>query len=173
VGKSATALSSTELAHRLDRLLAIAETVIADVPDPYICRTAPREEWTVRELGYRIFRFSLAFADGMDLGRVSPDWLAERAPDGLTDGPSIARYGALVRGRLAGWFEGAGPGEYARTIDVCGAGQSGRELLERTARDAAHHLRQLHALLTGIGIPPREPLPTADFEGLALTATLC
>jgi hypothetical protein len=173
VGQPASALSSTELAHRLDRLLAAAETMIAAVPDQYVPLAARREGRTVRELGYRIFRIALAFADGMDLGRVSPEWLAEPAPDGLADGPSIARYGALVRGRLAGWFEGAGPGEYARTLDVCGVRQSGRELLERTARDVAQHLCQLHALLTEIGIPPREPLPTGDFEGLALTANLC
>ena len=56
------------------------------------------------------------------------------------DGAAVARYGALVRGRLAGWFEGAAPGEYARVIAVYYGPQAAHELLERTTWHAAQHL---------------------------------
>ena len=115
-------------------------------------------------------RLSLAFVDGMDLGEFPGTWLLDQAPDDLRDGPAIARYGALVRGRVGGWFEGASPSEFARVIKVYYGPQSGHDLLERTTWHAAQHLRQLHVMLGELGLPPREPLP--DFEGLPLPASL-
>lgn len=102
----------------------------------------------------------------MDSGQLPERWVRECAPDDLRDGPAIARYGALVRGRLGGWLDGAAPREYDRTVDVCDDRSSGRDLIERTTSHAAHYLRQLHAALEKLGYQPREPLPAADFEGL-------
>jgi hypothetical protein len=163
---AATRLSPSELALRLDRLLAATETLIAEVPDAQMEYKAPEGNRTLRHLAYHVFRLSLAFADGMDIGRLPGEWLQEQPPGDLRDGRAIARYGALVRGRLTGWFEGAAPQEYARTIEVDHGLQSGHELLERTTWQAAQHLRQLHAVLEGLSLLPREPLPTADFERL-------
>jgi hypothetical protein len=115
---------------------------------------------------------SLAFADGMDLGRLPEAWLQDKAPPDLREGAAVARYGALVQGRLGGWFEGASPREYERVIDVYSGPQSGHDLLERTTWHAAQHLRQLHALVEELGIAPPEPLPVADFDGLPLPAGL-
>jgi len=165
-------LSPSDLALRLDRILAATERLITDVQDAQMDYKPPQRDRTLRDLAYHVFRLSLAFADGMDMGRLPRQWLGEQAPGDLRDGRAIARYGALVRGRLAGWFEGASPQEYARIIEVDCGPQSGRDLLERTTWHAAQHLRQLHALLEGLGLPPREPLPTADFEGLPLPASL-
>jgi DinB superfamily len=164
-------LPPSELGARLDRILAAGERVIASVPDPQMDHAPAGGDRTVRDLAYHLFRLSLAFADAMDLGRLPAEWLQDRAPGDLRDGGAIARYGALVRGRLGGWFEGAGPSEYSRTIEVCGARQGAHELLERTTGHAAQHLRQLYAVLEELGLPPREPLPTADFAGLPLPAS--
>ncbi len=168
--KPAAQLPPSELAARLDRILAAGERVIALVPDPQMDYKPPQRDRTIRDLAYHMFRLSLAFADGMDLGRLPAEWLQEKAPGDLRDGRAIARYGALVRGRLGGWFEGAAPGEYSRVIDVYYGPQSGHDLLERTTWHAAQHLRQLHVMLGELGLPPREPLP--DFEGLPLPASL-
>ena len=132
----------------------------------------PQGHRTVRELAYHIFRLALAFPDTMDSGRLSERWVLESAPEDLRDGPAIARYGALVRGRVGGWLEGAAPREYDRTVEVYDGRPSGRELLERITSQTAHHLQQLHAALERLGHPPREPLPTADFHGLDLAADL-
>jgi hypothetical protein len=121
---------------------------------------------TVRELAYRVFRLALAFPDAMDSGRLPERWVHESAPEDLRDGPAVARYGALVRGRVGGWFEGAAPREYNRTIEVWDGRVSGRELLERITSHAAHNLQQLHAALENLGHPPNEPLPAADLQGL-------
>jgi uncharacterized damage-inducible protein DinB len=123
---------------------------------------------TVRDLAYHVFRLALAFPDAMDSGRLPERWVRESAPEDLRDGPAVARYGALVRGRVGGWFEGAAPREYDRTLEMWDGRVSGRELLERITSQTAHHLQQLHAALEQFGHPPREPLPTADFQGLQL-----
>ncbi len=168
----AAKLPPAELAARLDRVLASAERAIAAVPEAHLEHKPPQRDRSIRDLTYHLFRLSLAFVDGMDMGTLPGTWLQETAPKDLRDGAAIARYGALVRGRIGGWFEGASPTEFARTIAVYYGPQSGHELLERTTWHAAQHLRQLYALLEGLGIPPREPLPTADFEGLPLPASL-
>jgi uncharacterized damage-inducible protein DinB len=162
----------SELGMTLERILAATERLIAEVPDARMEYRAPECDRTIRDLAYHVFSLALAFADGMDTGRVLPEWLRARAPAELRDGRAIARYGALVRGRVGGWLEGAAPREFARTITADAGPQSGHEWLERSTWHAAHHLRQLHALLESLGVPPREPLPSADLARLPLPASL-
>lgn len=147
-------LSVEALAARLDRVLAAAAALVGRIPDDRIDWVPPAVEASLLDVGFHVFRLGLAFADGMDLGRVRPEWLREGAPPDLTDGASVVRYGALVRGRVSGWFEGAGRGEYDRIIDAAGEPRSGRALLAATARHAAHHVRQLRAALDELGVGP-------------------
>ena len=168
----ASQLPPAELAQRLDRILASGERLIASVSDEHMDYKPPQRDRAIRDLAYHMFRLSLAFADGMDTGRLPQEWLGEKAPAELREGAAVARYGALVRGRLSGWFEGAAPHEFARTIEVYYGPQSGHDLLERTTWHAGQHLRQLYALLESLGAPPREPLSTADFQGLPMPASL-
>ena len=156
----AAALPAAELAARLDRLLSVAGRLVARIPDGAAA---------LRDLGFHLFRIALAFCDGMDTGRVRPEWLRETAPVDLRDGSAVARYGALVQGRLGGWFEGAGAGEYRRVVDAAGEPQSGRVLLAVTARHVAYHVRQLHAELAEQGEPAEGPAPD-DLDGLGLAA---
>ena len=157
-----SALSVEALASRLDRVLAAAAALVARIPDDRIDWAPPVAGAPLRDVGYHVFRLGLAFADGMDLGRVRPEWLREGAPADLTDGASIARYGALVRGRVSGWFDGAGRGEYDRIIDAAGRSRSGRAFLADSARHAAHHVRQLRAALEDLGVGALASL--ADLE---------
>ena len=165
-------LPPLELGARLDRILANTEHLIASLPVRALDYKPPERDRTVRDLAFHVFRLSLAYVDGMDMGALPEAWLREQAPPDLVDGPSIARYGALVRGRIAGWFEGAAPCEYARTIDVYDGPQSGHDLLARTTWHAAQRLRQLHAMIVDLGLTPPEPLPTSAFEGLPLPVNL-
>jgi hypothetical protein len=128
-----------ELGRRLDEILAATERLIRPVPEA--------EMACLRDPAFQIFRLGLGFVDGMDRGRLAGDWRDERAPDDLRDGGAVARYGALVRGRVGGWFEGAGPRELDRLIDGPEGPRSGRELLEQVTDEAAAHLRLLEAAL--------------------------
>jgi hypothetical protein len=165
-------LSPRELAGRLDRILETTEQLVARMSVAHLEHRPPERDRSVRDLAFHVFRLSLAYADAMDTGALPEGWLQERAPADLVDGPSVARYGALVRGRLSGWFDGAGGREYGRVIDVYYGGQSGHDLLERTAWHAAQHLRQLYALAEALGVEPPRPMPTAEFEGLPLPTSV-
>ncbi len=161
-------LSAGELAARLDRILAASQRAMRQVPPEHLAMTWPGRDRSVRQLGYHLFRLSLAFGDAMTEGRLPEAWLQELAPPELADGPAIARYGDAVRERLAGWL--ARPAATAGAVETYYGRQTGHELLERTTWHAAQHLRQLYAFLERMGVTPDRPLTAADFEGLPLPA---
>jgi hypothetical protein len=165
-------LSPLELGARLDRFLACTGRLVGSLPIRALDHKPLQRDRSVRDLAFHVFRLSLAYVDGMDMGKLPESWLQEQAPPDLIDGPAIARYGALVRGRVSGWFEGAALSEFARTIRVNDGPQNGHDLLERTTSHAARHLRQLYALVGDLGLTPPQPLPTSDFEGLPLPVGL-
>jgi len=144
-------LDPAELGRRLDTILATAERMIREVPEALMSAPVSEGAGTLRDAAFRLFRLGLAFADGMDLGRFPAEWRRETAPDDLRDGAAVARYGALVRGRLAGWFEGASPREFARTIVGYDGPQVGSDLLARVADEADRDLRALRMALNRIG----------------------
>ncbi len=156
------------LAARLDTVLATSESLVRQFNARHAAHIPPERKRSVGDLGYHVFRLSLAFVDAMDRGEFPETWLLDAAPPDLVDGPAIARYGALVRGRLTGWFEGAAPDEFTRVIKVYYGPQTGHELLERTAWHAAQHLRQLYVLADRLGVTPSAPLPVQAFERLPL-----
>lgn len=166
------ALPPAELAARLDRILESVEHLLRVVPVEHLGWTPPERNRTIRQLAFHTFRLALAFVDAMDRGELPRAWFEETAPAELADGPALARYGTLVRARIAGWFDGAAATEFAREIDVYYGAQSAHQLLERTAWHAAQHLRQLYALAERLGVTPPAPLPTDAFAGLPLPESL-
>jgi len=167
----ATKLAPEELARRLDRILECTQQLVRVVPESLLDWAPPERARPLRDLGFHVFRLALAYVDGMDLGEFPEAWLQERSPADLRDGAAIARYGALVRARISGWFEGASVQEFERVIRVYYGPQSGHDLLERTTWHAAQHLRQLVALVERHGLTP-EPLPVGLFAGLPLPDAL-
>jgi len=165
-------LPPAELAVRLDRILESVERLLRVVPVEHLGWTPPERNRTIRQLAFHTFRLALAFVDAMDRGELPRAWFEEPAPAELADGQALADYGALVRARIAGWFDGAGETEFTRRIDVYYGPQSGLELLERTTWHAAQHLRQLYALADRLAITPPTPLPTDAFAGLPLPDSL-
>jgi hypothetical protein len=115
-----------------------------------------------------VFRVGLSFIDTLDRDGLKESWFGERAPAEITDGPALARYGALVRARLSGWFAGAAADEYARTVQTYYGPQGAHELLERTTWHAGQHLRQLYDLASRLNITPPAPLPPDIFKDLPM-----
>ena len=161
-------LAPAVLAARLDTVLATAQSLVSQFDAHHAAHIPPERKRTVGDLGFHVFRLSLAFVDAMDRGEFPETWLLDASPADLVDGAAIARYGALVRGRLTGWFEGAAPDEFERVIKVYYGPQTGHALLERTAWHAGQHLRQLYVLAERLGVNPSLPLPVEAFEGLPL-----
>lgn len=157
-----------ELAARLDAVLESAQALVARFDRRQLDVKPPERDRTIRDLAYHVFRLALAYVDAMEQGRLPETWFDERAPADFEDGGDVARYGALVRGRLTGWFQGAGADEFDRVVDVYYGPQSGHDLLERTTWHAGQHLRQLHVLAERAGVEPPGPLPAAALRGLPL-----
>ena len=170
--QTAPRLAPSVLAARLDVILGAAEALLRQIPDERMDDKPPERDRTLRDLGYHVFRLSLAFIDAMDSGRLPKAWLGDAAPAGMRESAAVASYGALARGRLAGWFEGTAESEYARVLDVYYGPQSAHDLLERTAWHAAQHLRQLYALAERLGVTAKAPLPVDAFQGLPLPDAL-
>jgi hypothetical protein len=141
--------AAATLGRRLDEILGEAERLIRAVPEAEMSAAVPGGGTSLRDLAFRLFRLGLGFADGVDVGRFSEAWREEPAPDDLRDGAAMARYGALVRGRLGGWFEGAGPGEFTRLIAADGGAGPALTLLERVVSEADRQLARLQAALAG------------------------
>jgi hypothetical protein len=135
-----------ELGRRLDDLLAEAEALVRPVDAETM---AP-----LRDAAFRAFRLALAFVDGMDRGRLVDDWREERAPEDLQDGASLGRYGALVRARVGGWFEGAGPRELQRVIGGTDGPRPAQALLAQAIADVEEQLEQLRRALARSGEHP-------------------
>jgi hypothetical protein len=168
---SPPALSPRDLAARLDGILARAEKLVTALSVEALDHRLPQGDGSVRDVAFQVFRRGLAYVDGMDMGTLPEAWLDERAPGDLIDGPAIARYGALVRGRISGWFEGAAASEYRRIIKAFDGPQNGHDLLQRMTVMAAQHLRRLRALTAELDTDQPDPEPLSEFEGLPLPAS--
>jgi DinB superfamily len=166
--QAAAQLSPRELAARLDRILEAAQALLTRFDAAQLDVVPPERARSIRDLGFHVFRVGLSFIDAMDQGRLPETWFDERAPAGMDDGGDVARWGALVRGRIAGWFEGAAPDELERVVDVYYGPQGAHDLLERTTWHCGQHLRQLYVLAERLKITPPAPLPSGLFERLPI-----
>ena len=165
-------LEPVELVERLDRILGAAQRAIRQVPAEKLETKPPERDRTVRDLGYHIFRLSVAFPLAVEQNRFPEDWLTEPTPRSLRDGEAIARYGGGVRSQLKEWYHEAPAEAFDWVVDTYYGPQTVWGLLERTTWHAAQHLRQLYALLERMGVLPDRPLTGADFQGLPLPEAL-
>ncbi|MBZ5539875.1 MAG: hypothetical protein LAN61_05065 [Acidobacteriia bacterium] len=164
--REAKRLETAELACRLLRILAAAERAILEVPPKGLKVKVPNRDRTVCDLAFHLFRLSLAYRDAVETRYFPESWLQETAPPEMHDGAALARYGEGVRKQLTAWWTRTDISQ-DNIVTYYGC-QTGPELLERTVWHAAHHLRQLYALIEGMGSMPKDPLANADFEGLPL-----
>jgi len=159
-------LSPGELAERLDRILEAALRAMGQVPPEHLGMMAPDRARSVRDLGYHVFRISLAYRQALEQNYLPKEWLQEGAPPDIPDGPAIAQYGRKVREQMAEWL--ARPEGCRGTVMTYYGPQTAHELLERTAWHAAQHLRQLYLFLERMGVTPDRPLTDDDYQGLPL-----
>lgn len=160
-----TRLPVAELARRLDRVLAVAGSIVAQLPLPHLdAPVVPGRDRTARQLAYHVFRLALAFRDAMAERRFPDAWFDEPVPPGLADPIGLTGYGTAVAGALRTWL--TRPDACAGTVETFYGPQSGEALLERTVWHAAQHVRQLQALLERLGIRPAASLTAADLAGL-------
>ena len=159
-------LSPGELAKRLDRVLEASQRAVRQIPNQHLGMVAPDRPRTVRDLGYHIFRLSLAYREAMERAYLPEGSLQGGAPPEIPDGPAIALYGQTVRERLADWLRR--PEGCRGVVNTYYGPQTAHELLERTTWHAAQHLRQIYIFLERMGVTPDHPLTDEDYKGLPL-----
>ena len=170
--KPAVKLSPAVLAQRLDTILGSAEALVRAIPDARMEWTPPERNRPLADLAYHIFRLALGFIDGVDRLTFSATVHSDTAPAELRTGEALARFGALVRGRVSGWFAGAGGDEFTRVVETYWGPVPAHDLLERTTWHTAQHLRQLYVLAERLEVKPPAPMPVQAFEGLPLPESL-
>jgi len=69
-----------ELAERMDVVLAATQRALRQVPAEHLGMKYPGRDRTVRQLGFHVFRLSLAFREAMEARRLPKAWLDEDAP---------------------------------------------------------------------------------------------
>jgi uncharacterized damage-inducible protein DinB len=156
------------LGRRLDRVLESAQRLIERFDAARMEHVPAERKRSVRDLAFHVYRVGLSFIDAVDRGELPEPWFDDRAPADLVTGADVARYGALARARIAGWFQGAGTDEFTRTVATYYGPQAADELLERTVWHAGQHLRQLYVLAERLDVTPPAPLPRDALEGLPL-----
>ena len=170
--RPAIKLSPKVLAERLDRILATTEALVREIPDDRMEWTPPERNRPLADLGFHVFRLSLGFVEGVDRATFPDTVHTETAPADLRTGDAVARYGALVRARLSGWFAGAGGDEFTQTVETYWGPVIAHDLLERTTWHAAQHMRQLYILAARIDVKPPTPEPTELYKDLPLPAAI-
>jgi hypothetical protein len=170
--KPAVKLAPRVLAARLDRILGSTEALTKLFPDDRMEWTPPERKRPIADLAFHVFRLSLGYIEAADHGTFPASVHAETPSADMCTGDAIARYGALVRGRISGWFQGAGDDEFSRTIEAYWGPISSHDMLERTAWHAGQHLRQLYILADRLEIKAPSPLPTDAFEGLPMPSEI-
>jgi hypothetical protein len=170
--RPAVKLPPPVLAKRLDGVLASTESLVRRIPDERMEWTPPERNRPLADLGFHVFRLSLGFIEAMDRGDFPATVHAELAPTDLRTGDALARYGALVRARISGWFEGAGSDEFSHMVQAYWGPIVAHDFLERTTWHAAQHLRQLYILAGRIDVKPERPEPTELYKDLPLPTAI-
>ena len=159
-------LTPSELAQRLDTVLAATQRAMRQIPPEHLGMKAPGRNRTVRQLGFHVFRLSAAFVDTREQGHLPEQTFEENPPDEMADGDAVAAYGETVRRRLAEYC--ARPGWCDGTVSTYYGPQSTHEFMERTTWHAAQHLRQIYWFLERMAVQADSPLTEADLEGLPI-----
>jgi hypothetical protein len=163
-------LTPEELTRLLDTILAAAQRAVRQFSAEQLKIKPPGRDRDVRHLGFHVFRVALAYADAREHGSLSAQWFEVKPPAELIAGEDIARYGQTVREHLVQRLQQ--DDAFAGEMDTYYGKQTAPELFERTVWHAAQHLRQLYALLKGMGITPTDSLPESELKLLPLPENL-
>ena len=157
-------LGPTELAERMDIILAATQRAIRQIPREHLGMKYPGRDRTVHQLGFHLFRVAASFVDTREQGHLTADWFEENPPAEMVDGAAVARYGGAVRTRLAAYF--GRPAWCDGAVSTYYGPQSAPDFMERTTWHTAQHLRQIYWFLDQMGVEAEAPLTDADLEGL-------
>ena len=159
-------LPADELQRRLQRVMAVARTLIAQFPQDRIGETLPGRNRSYLALGHHVFAVVEAFLLTARGGRLEAGMYDVPPPPGMHTGADVAAHGAGTAQDLADWWAGTDASTPQLTLDTYYGDQPLHEVLERTAWHTAQHVRQLTWALERMDIVPADRLSEADLDRL-------
>lgn len=169
VARDGSGLSPTILVERLDRVLAVAQSHVRQLPLDVLQTTLPGRDRTYLDLGYHIFVIPEAFLESAHGGTLTYDFFERRPPSSISNGDAVAVFGQSIRDAMSNWWALTNKGAtLPERLDTYYGGQSVADLLERTTWHSAQHTRQLAVVLETLNIPLEDSLNDGDLKGLPL-----
>ena len=162
-------LPPAELARRIDVVLDGAARFFAQFPEEHLDQQLPGRPRSYRQLAWHLFNVVDAFLEH-EAGIPLEPTAYNRIPPAGTTRAQILAYGADVRGRFSGWWQGAKErGHWHDQAKVYYGDVSRHEFFERTTWHAGQHSRQLMWVLEDkFHIQPDRPIDPATWQGLPM-----
>jgi hypothetical protein len=136
-------------------------------------RVIETRDQSTLHMGYHVFRIGHAFLATAEQG--VKDWASvsmEMPPAAVQSGADVAAYGETIKERLREWWKAQPDKSCSTTVTTYTGTQPLRDFLERQTWHSAQHVRQLAAVLEGMGIEPAGRLTADDLAGLPLPKAL-
>jgi hypothetical protein len=155
-------------------VLSAAQRYIRQFPaDRLDKRLIETRDQSTLHMGYHVFRIGHAFLATAEEG--VKDWASlsmEMPPAAMQSGDDVAGYGETIKSRLTDWWNAQSDKSCSREVTTFTGAQPLRDFLERQTWHSAQHVRQLAAVLEGLGIESAGRLSPEDLAGLPLPKAL-
>ena len=162
-------LPVNELVARIDRVMAVAQSHVCQLPQESLETSLPGRDRTYLDLGYHIFVIPEAFLISARGGTLTFDLFERRPPEEIKSGEDVARHGDAIRQDFQSWWATTQDGlKLPAVLSTYYGDQSISDLMERTAWHAAQHARQLAVVLETLDIKTADALSESDLSGLPL-----
>ncbi len=164
-----TPLPPEQLVAKLDMVLAATQRMVVQIPDAHKHENVRNRKRSFRELTHHMVRITEAFLETVEDGvTFTPDLPVKPPGDDIQEFTQIADYGAVVRSRLAAWWDGVDDKTCITPVETYFGPQKTHDLLERTTWHTAQHVRQIMLCLEDWGIAPDGPISMDDLAGLPM-----
>jgi glutaredoxin len=152
-------LPVNELVARIDRVMAVAQSHVCQLPQESLETSLPGRDRTYPE----------AFLISARGGTLTFDLFERRPPEEIKSGEDVARHGDAIRQDFQSWWATTQDGlKLPAVLSTYYGDQSISDLMERTAWHAAQHTRQLTAVVETLDIKTADALSESDLSGLPL-----
>ena len=169
VARIGEVLSAAELVERIDRVLAVAQSHVSQLPLDVLKTKLPGRDRTYLDLGYHVFVIAEAFLAAARGDTLTFEFFERRPPESISTGALVASHGQTIRDAVRQWWQSTEYGaDLPDHLDTYYGAQSVPDLLERTAWHSAQHTRQLAEVLRTLKVTLDDELTDDDLKGLPL-----
>jgi len=167
-------LADTQLFERLDKIMGAVIRATRQVPPERAMWATPDRDRPFKVFCYHILVDPIHVLDAIADGKYDGGFkLTYNEKAALFDSmEEVARFGEQCRDRVRRAGNDLKRDDLDRPIDGYAGRTDGHELFHLVLSHTAHHLRQLYAMLSMVGVEPVEPLGPDDFRGIPMPENL-